>query len=395
MSVGGAFGGVFNALVAPVAFDRVLEYPIVIATAALLVPASTLTGRIGQRIERIAGLRLTGILAAVAMLGWMLLIDATVSSDTELLGVSIRLALLGGVSAVVAYVLSVRAMVFAPVTAAMLAYAVFGESYSMPPEHIERTFFGVHAVATSDTQRTLYHGTTLHGVQWLDEDRRGTPLSYYHPQGPAGDVFRELGPKANTIGLVGLGAGSIAAYTRPGQRLDIFEIDPVVVRIARDPRWFTYLRDARARLSVFIGDGRINLEQRPGSTYDLLVLDAFSSDAIPVHLLTRDAVSMYMERLAPRGVLLVHISNRHLDLGPILAAIARDLELSAYTRHDTDFTRSDFPGRFPSEWVAIARTGEALGAVRSREGWVPLVAEDGVRAWTDDYSSILSVLDLN
>jgi len=395
MSLGGALGGVFNAIIGPLAFDRILEYPIAIALVGLALPAGEMRGRLGRAIERTLAHRAAIAAVPALLLAWELAIHAGVPVDARVLGVGIHPVLLVGVPAAIAFVTSVRPRVFAGATAALLGFAVFAVSYSTPPEMLKRTFFGVHAVGTTWSHRMLWHGTTLHGMQALAGSRRTEPLAYYHRAGPAGDVFDAIGPRADRVGLIGLGAGALLSYGREGQRFDVFEIDPVVVRIAENPRWFTYLRDTPAEYKVTLGDGRLSLAKRPVATYDLLVLDAFTSDAIPVHLLTREAVELYMSRLDERGVLLVHISNQHLELAPVVAGIARDLGLAASRRHDREFDSEKHPGRFSSDWVAVARTGEVLRDVRSRGGWVPLTPEEGFRTWTDDYSSILTVLEIN
>ncbi|MFG0327361.1 MAG: fused MFS/spermidine synthase [Phycisphaerales bacterium JB037] len=395
MSVGGALGGLFNAIVAPLVFDRVLEYPIVIALAGLALPAWQVRGKIGAAIDRVLRPRWMAAAVPIALGLWALSINRLVESWVTILGINAHQVLIIGVGAIVAYVTSLRPRIFAGVCAVLLAFAVFVESYSSRPDFITRTFFGVHAVGTTETQRKLWHGTTLHGVQWLDADRRDEPLSYYHREGPAGDVFEAVGPRAQRIALIGLGSGSLAAYGRPGQRFDIYEIDAAIVKIAENPAYFTYLSDTEAAYEIILGDGRLNLADRPEGIYDLLVIDAFSSDAIPVHLLTREAFELYASRLTDDGVLMVHISNRHLELAPVVASIAADLGLSAYLRDDSADDAKESSGRWSSDWAALAKNRAALAGVRSRPGWKPMVAEEGFRTWTDDYSSILTVLEFD
>jgi spermidine synthase len=186
--------------------------------------------------------------------------------------------------------------------------------------------------------------------------------------------------------VVGLGAGTIAAYGRPGEQLTLIELNPAVVDIARDPRLFTYLRDSRADVHVVVGDGRLELQSEPAHSYDLIVLDAFSSDAIPVHLLTREAVQMYADRLRPGGLLVFHITNATFDLRPVLEADASALHWVAAV----GTRRGDPDGGRLSTWAVLTAHHSDLGAIASQPGWTPLPRRSV--AWTDDYSSVLSVL---
>ena len=196
----------------------------------------------------------------------------------------------------------------------------------------ERTFFGVHQVTAiqSGDWHMLTHGTTMHGVQAFRGKLRVLPTAYYHPSGPIGDVIFTLSSdgRFRDVGVVGLGAGALAAYAGNGIRMDFFEIDEAVIRIAENPLYFTYLADARARAGTTVRtmavDGRLGLRAKAEASYDLIVVDAFSSDAIPTHLITREAVALYESRIKARGVIAFHVSNRFFDLGPVLARIAED-----------------------------------------------------------------------
>src|SRR5207244_3866864 len=179
--------------------------------------------------------------------------------------------------------------------------------------HTERTFYGVLRVVQGPRhQHVFVHGTTIHGIENFAPGRLDVPLSYYSRQGPIGQVFEELGPRLHDVGAVGLGSGALAAYGRPGDRVTFYELDPAVARIASNPRWFTYLRDSRADVRIVVGDGRLELAAAPDHGYDLLVLDAFSSDSVPVHLLTREAVELYLSKLRPDGLVAFHVTNRYL-----------------------------------------------------------------------------------
>jgi hypothetical protein len=261
----------------------------------------------------------------------------------------------------------------------------------------ERSFFGVYRVAeelSSEKSRLLFDGTTLHGAQSLDPSRRLEPTTYYTTTGPVGDVFASWTgrPPAARIAVVGLGTGSLACYGARGERWTFFEIDPVVERIARDPSLFTFLRDCPSEQRVVLGDGRLSLQRAGPGTFDMLILDAFSSDAIPVHLITREALALYRSKLGPDGLLLFHISNRYLDLHPVLGSLAEDAGLASLARDDHTVTDADRQvWKTASSWVVMARDPAALGRLRDDTDWYPLAA--GQDPWTDDYSDVFGVVN--
>ena len=215
-----------------------------------------------------------------------------------------------------------------------------------PVLHAERTFFGVYRVMEDRSGRytALAHGTTLHGMQAHDSTERREPLTYFHRTGPIGQVFAELPHLATTrdVAIVGLGIGTLATYARPGQRWTLYEIDPAVDRIARTSDYFTYLDACGAQCRVILGDARLSLARAQPNTYGLIVLDAFNSDAIPVHLLTRQALDEYMRSLAENGLLAFHVSSRLLDLRPILADLARDAGVALVLRAVPDIAAIDW-----------------------------------------------------
>ena len=250
-----------------------------------------------------------------------------------------------------------------------------------------RSFFGVHRVVESrdGTTHRLSHGTTLHGWEKLGSDRC-EPTSYYHPDGPVGQLFRLGHVGASQVAIVGLGAGGMSCYAPAGSRWTFLEIDPLVERIARTPTLFTFLARAAGRVDVVIGDGRIRLAELAPGTLDTVIVDAFSSDAIPVHLLTREFVALALARLKPGGHVVFHISNRYLDLGPVLAAAAASVGVQAleqrYSAANAD--------ALSSRWVVLGRA-EALAPLAADPRWRPPAA--GGRTWTDDFSNILDVVE--
>jgi SAM-dependent methyltransferase len=260
-----------------------------------------------------------------------------------------------------------------------------------------RSFFGVYRVVDAPDHRyhLLQHGSTSHGRQEMPNATSCEPTGYYHPAGPIGEVLIRSSRRFERVALVGLGSGALACYAEPGARWTFYEIDPLIETIARDSRYFTYIQNSRAPMDVVVGDGRLTLQRAEPGSFELIVLDAFSSDAIPVHMLTREALDLYLSRLKPDGIVAVHISNRYLDLEPLIAALAEESKLFALAKLDGRVPEPDASkGRFPSHWVVLARSGETLAFLENQPGWRTPVVNPRVRPWTDDYSNILHVLTL-
>jgi hypothetical protein len=293
-----------------------------------------------------------------------------------------------------------------PAALAFAAVVLVGQLRLGPDRllHGERTFFGVHRVTADREGRwhRLSHGTTHHGLQYTDPQLAFRPRLYYHPTGPLGDVFKAFLDEPHLeVGVIGLGAGSVAAYGGRGKRFTFFEIDPAVVRIAENPAWFTHLRDARrwgSQIDVVLGDGRIGLS-RSSRRFDLLVFDAFSSDAIPTHLLTREAIALALDRLAQGGLLVFHVSNGFLDLRPVLGAGARELGLRSYFCQEVA-PEGGWPpsqlGKQGSTWVILSRQDQDLRGIPrgpADDRWIPYQPAPSVRAWTDDRSAVVTALE--
>lgn len=289
------------------------------------------------------------------------------------------------------------------VGACMLGTAFYGGVLGTTV-HEERNFFGVVRVARDATGRFMQiaHGTTVHGSQSLDPARRRQPLVYYTRSGPLGQVFEAFrgrdftDSRTRQVGVIGLGAGTMAPYAQPGEEWTYYEINPAVVAIARDPRYFSYLSDAfpdGAHLRIVVGDARLRLNDAKDGTYDMLIVDAFSSDSIPVHLVTREAFALYKSKLAPGGLLVTHISSRYLRLEPAFANLARDAGLVSRMRSDKDVPDELLDlGKSASQWAAFAANEAALGSLAKDERWVPMRG-NGAGVWTDDFSDLLSVFD--
>ena len=389
LSVGGVLGGVFNVLLAPVLFDRVLEYQVVLALACALRPWQT-AGRGGW-----APL-LRDVALPVVLFGTLVVLLRVSGSGTSA-ATGIVVPVIGGAAALVCLWFAPRPLRFGLGVLALFMAAALDRGGRREPLLRARSFFGVYAVRDEGNgYHALYHGSTLHGAQRLVAGSSRRPLTYYRTLGPLGDIVGALRLRGEPlrVGVVGLGAGTVACHTRPGDRVTFYEIDPLMVRIARDPTLFSYLAECAPAARLVMGDARLSLASDTAARYDLLVLDAFSSDAIPVHLLTREALQVYLARLAPDGVLAVHVSNRYLDLRGPVAALAADAGLSAMAGTDLRLTAAERRRlEAASRWIAVARRTPVLEPLRIRgERWQPLTAADATRLWTDDYSNVLGAL---
>jgi hypothetical protein len=263
--------------------------------------------------------------------------------------------------------------------------------------HEARSFFGVYRVSRSPSGQFhwLIHGSTIHGAQYCVDGYRREPLSYYTRRGPLGQAWQALPDRLKQrVAAVGLGAGGVSCYAEAGQRWTFYEIDPVVERLARDDRYFTFLRDCPAQVRVVLGDARLSLAQARDGEFGLMILDAYTSDAVPVHLLTREALALYQRKLTADGVLLFHISHRHLRLERVLGALAQDAGLACLVSAGDDDPATDEPfseGMFASKWMVLARDPTTLAQLQSVPGWEAPPPRLKTRPWTDDYASVFSV----
>jgi len=482
MSLGGVLGGLFNTLVAPMVFNSVVEYPLALmaacwlrweakrtlaqkdatASAAVLphplplgegtatstprgtecagfgpplntslpLPAGEGRGEGEGAVQRILPHPASDLLwpFCLAVLTAAL---AALLPPAKLIPAQLQSVVIFGLPVLLCFLLVDTPRRFALGLGAVFLGGAFFTGGFGKTLHVERNFFGVTRVTLSPSgdARQIVHGRTIHGRQFLDPARAAEPLTFYHRDGPLGDVFRVFGANAGrasrplgerdsastihptaaptsaerdarptlvrgrSIGVIGLGAGSMAPYAQAGERWTFYDIDPSVLRIAQDPDYFTFLeRSAAAETQLVEGDARLRLREAADGGYDLLVLDAFSSDAIPVHLITREALELYLLKLAPGGMLAFHISNRYLDLEPVLANLAQELRLVALGCDDMSLTEAEFAtGREQAHWVVMARVGDGLAGFQRRTRWSPLERNPRVGVWTDDFSSPLKV----
>jgi hypothetical protein len=380
ISAGGVIGGAFNTLLAPLIFTSAAEYPWMLVAASWLV----LPGSRSLNLRLIVGL-LPALWVAAAALSLPASIDRP----------ELRQLLVFGLPALACFLMSRDRGSFAVAIAGLLAVSHFLPGQGMRTLYATRSFFGIHRVTTDQKGefRYLFHGKTVHGIQSLDPEAAKVPLGYYHPAGPLGEVFasRAGGP----VAAVGLGAGAVAAYGKPAQEFVFYEIDPAVKSIASDPSYFGYLSRSQASISIVTGDARLQLGTAPDGHYDLIVLDAYGSDSVPVHLLTREAMQLYLSKLSPGGMIAFHISNLHLDLRPVVGALTADAGLACLFREDADFPEEEQArGRWPSRWAVAARATADLEPLLQKGDWESLGPDPRLPVWTDDHSSILPLLDL-
>jgi SAM-dependent methyltransferase len=391
MSAGGVIGGLFCALVAPLAFNWGYEHPILLIVTALIVgvkPLFVFTGTLW------ASARPKAIVIVICVLA----IGAA--------SFSIATGAPGSTAAAAIFIIAIGLIAIGNRVAFTICLAALMMTFgawkavvnSVTTDNHVRSFFGIFTITTDPgVTRALVHGTTIHGLQSLVQGRERDTLTYYAPRSGVGLALANapvlFGPAAR-IGIVGLGAGTVACYARPGQDWRFYEIDPAIAKIARDPEKFTYLARCLPNVPVLIGDARIVLTHEPSAGLDILVVDAFSSDAVPMHLLTREALAVYQRRLTPDGLLLMHISNRFLDLEPVLAAAQRDGWHSALRTYDATADEGA-RGYTTSAWVAMSRNPAMLDQLERASGkevWHPLHARAGFVGWTDDHASILPLI---
>lgn len=391
ISFGGMIGGIFAGLVAPQVFNNIYEYPVLIIAALALMPGAFGSG--AGTFLRQAGpiLILAGIIA-----GLRFVVDVGLPDAAE--------RPLQIIVAAIAIIIVLQARRPARHLAlVILAFAVCGfwRAGSTTVE-TARSFFGVHQVIeTADrTHRLLLHGATVHGAERIRAadgtpvTGRPAPISYYYEGGSYSELVssvRARRGKLDQVAVVGLGTGSLACYRRDAERWTFFEIDPEVIRIARDPARFRFLAACAPDAPIVAGDARLTLTASP-QRFDLIVLDAFTSDAIPVHLLTREAFAGYRTRLTPGGVIAVHVSNLHMELASVVAVVGAAEGFIAYMKRD------DAAGGFRetyqanSEIVVLARDEADLTELASRRGWRRLDPSAHVAAWTDDYANVLAAI---
>lgn len=389
MSAGGALGGLFTALIAPMVFDWVWEHPLLVFAAAILLPLPPLLDwrRLPGLSPEMARLAAVLVLAIVFGLAWQLQAYTALQDPGPP-----RVVLTLAISFLGLLLVPWRWMFLTVLALLLLAQGGMETAWVTKEGLRTRSYFGIYTIRDDPVRgvRFLTHGTTLHGQQSLDPAHKRDLTTYYGPTSGVGLALthaQALYGQGAHIGVVGLGAGTLACYRRPGERWRFYEIDPAVLDLSRDGT-FTYIKDCAPDAPVVIGDARLELAREPAGSFDVLAVDAFSSDAIPLHLMTHEAFGVYLRALSPGGVLLVHISNRYIELEPVLAAEAKRRGLTVMQREDIPSGETAFT---PSTWVLMTRDPARLArlaALDRSNPWTPLMpaAKEG---WTDDHASIL------
>jgi len=387
VAVGGVVGGAFNAFVAPQIFNGVIEYPVVLALSCLARPWGDGPLTRGQWVLALATLALAA--------------SAVIWSHYGTHAGSAQLASFGllAVSAICALLLTSRAILF---SAAIFIVLLAGHSIFAPTSVLARwrDFFGVLTVSHQEILglgdvKFLRHGDTNHGAESSLPTEKCYPLTYYAPRTPIGQVLLSVQAKKSAInaGFVGLGTGAVAAYMRSSDAATFFEIDPLVIQVATNPAYFNYTTTCgQGRISYVLGDARLKLNQEANGKYDLLLIDAFASDSVPTHLLTVEAIRMYLSKLTPDGVLILHLSNKYLDLmRPAMAGASTAGAMGLQQTFKSSRGPSGEVRASSTQVVILARTKDALRPFLLDEHW-SVANAGGVKAWTDDYTNVFGAL---
>ena len=384
MSLGGVLGGACIALGAPLLFDSVFEYPLSLALAAALLPGASIRAKRGDIILA------------------LLILAVLIGGQAGATGLGYPLSSFIVYCICAAFVLVVFALKNRPLGFALCIGAIFvGGSYASTSHGTlwqGRSFFGVYRVSESadPPTRSLFHGTTNHGGQLVADNGDISPTTYHTASSPIVEVL--LATQAHgvgqRVGVVGLGAGALAYWRRPEDDWRYYEIDPLIIWLAVESGWFELMPRGPESIPIVLGDARLTLAEEPDGRFDLLIMEAYSSDAIPMHLLTREAVALYMDKLAEDGLLALHISNRFLDLELVVARIVEQAGYAAQVafREEDDIDEETDPTGSPSHWVLIARSQATLDGLALGEVWQPLEAPSEGRVWSDDFSNLLEVI---
>lgn len=395
IAFGGALGSFFNVFVAPTLFNSVLEYPLAIVLACMLQASEP---RLTDSNDEQRGVRrkyldlLYPLALYVLTVGLAILVAySRFNSPTFRLIIVLVFPLM-----IVNHFFRKRPVRFALGLCAVMLGSIHLTGNAGHTIHVDRNFFGTIRVTTESMGiNTLYSGNTIHGRQFVEQSRRCEPLSYHHEHGPLGQVMAvfNAAPENQRVAVIGLGVGAMTAYSRADQEWTFFEINPDVITLASTSQHFTYLQNcARGSVRVVEGDARLKLQTSAGGAYGLIVLDAFSSDAIPVHLLTQQALDLYLSKLAEGGILAFHISSRTLDLKPILADLAESRKLICISFDDLE--PGSLEGKDPSQWVVMARSEAEISNLSINTQWKRLEAT-GSRVWSDDFSNIVRAIRWN
>ncbi len=395
LSLGGMIGGLFAGLVAPFTFSWIAEYPILVVLAALCRPPEELSPRMMQ-VARLGWIAVALVAVAVGVVHWL----GGKSEDWLQTNIVSVATAIGAASAIAAVVLRANRWSIAALVAIALALV---RAYPGEDGHVDtvRSFFGVHKIQeTSDGRyHVLLHGTTIHGAQMVRNadgspvTGRPEPITYYHDSGGIGQAITAVRERKGAplhVAVIGLGAGTLTCQRKDNEEWKFFEIDQSMVDTAKDPKYFTFIQACEPDLKPVMGDARLTFAKEPDHIYDLIIVDAYSSDAIPIHLATQEAMAIYEQKLAPHGAVVMHVSNRNLELSSVVVGIADANNLRSWV-YSEDSGRDD-EYIFPTSVVVCARDEADIGALASNDHWEEDEPEDDQRVWTDDYSNVFGAV---
>jgi tRNA A58 N-methylase Trm61 len=393
LSFGGMIGGLFAGLIAPNVFSWVAEYPILVVLAALCRPPAS------ERWPRLSRL----FWPLVVMLALVLIVPSQMKGEVFDWFEENRVYVAGGVAVfgmLLALVLNTARLKLAVMAALAL---VLIRIYPAEDGRVDtvRSFFGVHKILTTPhgQYHVLMHGTTIHGAQKITNDDgtkvegRPEPITYYHKDGGIGQAvtaIRERKGAPLRVAAIGVGSGTLTCAAAPGETWKFFEIDQTMVDTARDPKYFSYIQNCLPDLKPVIGDARLTFAREPDGIYDLIIVDAYSSDAIPIHLATQEAMKIYKDKLSPQGVVLMHVSNRHLELASVVVGIADANGMKSWVYNEDSGRDGEYI--FATNVVVSARDEADIGKLASSDKWDETDAKPDQRVWTDDYCNVLGAV---
>jgi predicted O-methyltransferase YrrM len=397
MALGGAVGGIFVTIVSPMLFKNIIEYPVTLFLALLVLTKFSFDRSQPKR-------NMWGLLWLIDLLAILILFVAASKFYGINNGTFTQLLYIFVPSAIIVFTFRKNPWRFALAYGTLLvAIGLTTNEGNNQLVYQSRNFYGSKRIVENEgkTGRAMFHGTTLHGAQYLDAPMQIEPVAYYNRKGPLGDIFDVLSKKEKklSIAVVGLGTGTVASYVGAGSKVTFYEIDSAIKEIADDKQYFTYLRNIQGDYEIAVGDGRLLLNKSSNGTYDMIFLDAFNSDSVPVHLMTREALSIYKAKIKTDGILVFHITNRFIDLKPVLASHAHHFEMAAVTRYDRITGSENQKDRLSSEYAVLSlKTSAVTNTLLDSYGWKSLGSGVTMSPWTDQYSNVVSLFkfkDLN
>lgn len=386
MSFGGVLGGFFNAMIAPNFFIIPVEYVLALGAAMLM--------RYSNQSLKTTQFSLTFLLAAIGLP--ILFYSGFFFIGKEFLAARILCACLAGFMLLSFINSRWKFGIIAALSVIISPLALPFSILNTDPDILrDRNFFGVHRINQTKTERILVSGVTNHGTQLLAPEYQKTPISYYSEHSPLHDVieFLDQGSQPQEIAGLGLGVGVIACYPHEGRHFTFYEIDKDIADIAQNPKYFTYLSGCGSSYEIVIGDGRLEVEKEPDQKFDAVIVDVFSSDNIPVHIMTAEAIQTYMKKLKPNGILVMHVSNNYLDLEPVISQIGKKLDIPVYAKIENTAYEIGDSGveSAPAHYIVLTHSDKVIDYLKDKN-WTQGMFNDGIEAWTDRYSNIISVL---